>query len=112
VDRLPEVVLALYVILFVGGIPFLIWDAITWRRVKSTDFDPNEDMHVSLTEFIFFCYKNLSTTLSLWVIGWLIGMIAACYTNVHAANARLWEMGKDFSFTLVTKRATSKGSQA
>ena len=100
-DRLPEVVLALYVILFVGGIPFLIWDAITWRRLKFTDFDPNEDMQVSLTEFIFFCYKNLSTNLSLWVIGLLIGMIAACYTNIHAANARLWEMGKDFSFTLV-----------
>ena len=106
-DRLPEVVLALYVILFVSGSPFLLWEAKTWRRFKSTDFDPNEDMNISLNEFIFFCYKNLSTTLSLWVIGWLIGMIAACYTNVHAANARLWEMGKDFSFTLVTKRAAS-----
>jgi len=108
IDKLPGVVLALYVILFVGGIPFLLWEAITWRRLKSTDFDPDEDGNISLLEFIFFAYKNLTTSLSLWVIGFLIGTTAACYTNFDASDSSLWEKGKDFYFTLVTKCAASK----
>jgi hypothetical protein len=107
-DELPNIVLALYVILFVGGIPFLLWEAITWRRLKSTDFDPDEDGNISLLEFIFFAYKNLTTTLSLWVIGLLIGIAAACYTNFDASDSSLWEKGKDFSITLETKCAASK----
>ena len=109
---MPDAVLALYVILFVGGIPFLLWEAITWRRLKSTDFDPDDDGNIRLLEFIFFAYKNLTTTLSLWVIGLLIGIAAACYTNFDASDSSLWEKGKDFSITLETKCTASKEPKA
>ena len=108
---MPNVVLALYVILFVVGIPFLLWDAVFWMRIRSTDCDPNGDMKISFDEALFFLYKNLSVLTSLSLVFWLIAMLSLCYSSWDGSNIRMFDMGKDLSFVLLTIHARRVGSR-
>ena len=52
-EKYPEIVFWLYGVLFILGTPFLLYKAVTERRLKVTDIDPNEDLQVSIVWVIF-----------------------------------------------------------
>jgi len=56
-DQLPDIDFWLNVIVYIIGIPYLLWDAYRGCRIKATDLDPNEDLNISFVEIMFFFCK-------------------------------------------------------
>ena len=81
-----------------------------WKRIRSTDCDPNGDMKISFDEALFFLYKNLSVLTSLSLVFWLIAMLSLCYSSWDGSNIRMFDMGKDL-FVLLTIQTRRVGSR-
>ena len=61
--------------LYILGMPYMLIQAWRNRRISLHDFDPNSDLDLSMTELMFFIYKNLHSILCISTVALLAGAI-------------------------------------